>query len=891
LTQGKDILAKIEKVLNEAKNNLAAVPPQPKVDPVFLAVQKARGETLIIGFDALNRIRKIEDHMLKSHNIPLSNSQAKQALQEFETQLGQAKTLKDIEQLKKPYLLEIEKIEIELSRAIAPKMSDPFISNMLKEIAYSLAQNSLQRKVVDSGDHVDIVDGLDVELPMIHQSAEKGIEPHQVWQYKQWGLILASTSTSDSVLNLFRKGFVQTVDFFQQQKMALKEQLSKMDLNDPQRANIEKQLVEVKRELYPVVLQRMIDMVSEKEWEMRVLKKHLNPSTEQLNAQSQLRKELQVLNDKFYNMIVKYKELPMVESKGIAASLASHARDEMMRVAFLGYEKPSYSNLMHQKRYADMGYSMTHYLEEWTAMANKSQMDPVELVKNELMGFVTWAGKHPNKATTLAGDIALAVKLTGDASFAESYHSALKAKAYSRAFFAPLGGPDWEEVEVEQELKYRALADLARLIPLATSATKNVAEEFSKGNLSIVSLLVSAASGAVKARIIQRGYDIVPAGTEQIVAAATSIMRGEDIKKILEDQRNIELVRLGGMAQKILFDPLDFLNSAGTRVKIWMRSFGKSVGNEKLLRIATQILVPTVTVAGCGAIIAVVALGGPVTWAAALAVILSLLTFSFSLTWKANSMLNAWYPNTIKKIKDELLKESTTLKLQSDARESAKNKLMAENRVEIETTREGLIKDLIAARQLPYIRPPENKVVDQTTVIEKNRIKIKLKGEYLAQLNQSYLVTKDPITSMKQQFNVDELIAKIHKQLNETIAAKVLDLDTMEKNNLAGLIGYELVAEVMNDWLRPKLDNQLVERALDQGASLSVEKLKALEAPDEETMQENAKKSINKRLIRQLSTKFPDARIAAAESAEIWDQNLIALTERDALLYKPAEAA
>lgn len=813
----------------------------------------------------LERINKIKNYLLDKHEIQLSKELMTESteLEKLKKAVGGTKTVAELEKLQAHYYDRLQKYEIGIMNVIFEKRNDPLIHGMLESLSQDISwlqdQIDSARPNQSSSPNSRLVTGLLAEFSM----GKVGVDTHKQWQNKLWARLLIPKDVKEQL----GIGFRNTIDSLTKEKKELQSKLA--DPNCSNKAELEKQLIDTRRALYHTMLTRLIDVIGDKEWERSQLienKEHSN--SEALRG---LESDIDILNKKFASLIKKYQELP-VESRSLLEAWVAEKKQETLRLISLGYytgKTNTYEEFLSKKHYADMGYSMERYITRWLKgiqiPPNQSVMDYLQV---EFMSFFSWAKKHPIRAARMASDMALTVNIIGgsDTSFLGNFRKQMETQAYAYAFLAPFGGPDWEQVEEKEELKYRALADLARYAPVLVGAGVGAANQITSGNP--LSILQGIFSGAAEALMSQTTANLVPTNSAEIVGVVAKLIQGDGFKEVLETQRNVELTRIGGIVQSLALNPTDFIEIIQKRFRLWRETIAESKGLEKFTRIAVQVAIPAASFIAAVGVVAAVIAGGPITWALALTVAVAAIGFGVSVIWRSNTVLNTLFPNTTTKV---LNREKIR------AKEIAKAELLTRHEKKVAAARDNYTRDLQAARIIPYIKPPQI-TLDPTQQTESKEIVENMTKQLIAQLEKNLSPNKDPIDLMKRVVDVEQLL----NQANELIQEKTsLKMRLSDQENLAGFIAYQVTQEIIESWLKPKIQEKMVEDALLKAHSMTTSELEELKTPkNEKKFRANVAGKINEYLAEKMENKYdPDeSRQASDEFTKVWEANFVKLS-------------
>jgi len=676
------------------------------------------------------------------------------------------------------------------------------------------------------------------------------------------------SETKGAISSYLGTGFRNTVNALKDQKHAIKQQMKSVAEGTPEYEKLTQDLTTVNQALYHCILTRSMDIIAEKEWQVR--QTGLDPM-----QKDALEYDIVKLNEKFAKTLEKYieykdtstrsfslKEAVLQQAKNAGHNIASNVLGNVLVFGFYTGKTDSPEEILAKKRYADMGYSMMNYMPQWLDSIHlQNDQTILTFVTAQVNEFLKWAEKHPEKASMMASDMSLTIMLlsNGNQAMVDHFRTQMEARAYAMAFVAPLGGPMWEEVEIEEELKYRALADFSRYTCAAAGAGVHVMNELWNGTLNPVQLIKAAMVGAGRAAFLQKAGDLIPSYAVQAAAAVSSVIKGEGYRNVMETQRSIELTRLAGITRFAIMNPERLLDSIKLNITMWWETINQAPTLEKATRILIQVVVPAAgVVAGLG-LITLAIVGGPISLGIALGIAITCFLFSGSVIWNTNSLLNTIFPTTYNKVFADMT---------DNAKEKAKVQLLTDHRAQITAIRNNYIKDLQAARQLPYIRAP--KKVTLTPVQNKavESIVAKMKAQVLK--NMSPIII-DPVKELNENFVLDDALKDAMNQIN---ANPDFNMRLFDRANVAGYICAQVSSQLINEWLSPRLDDRLVGRAVNT-PDAEIAKLPTYKNEEERVQGMKAEAGVYVKQQLQATKKMTpaDAKKAIEELGNLWEEN------------------
>lgn len=638
------------------------------------------------------------------------------------------------------------------------------------------------------------------------------IQESETWAFTPWGQLILPSPAKEMLSNFLGMGFQTTIDDLKKERRDLKLNLKQTHTNPAAQKEIQTQLNEINIILYHTLLQRIIDVIGEKQ---KFLKNDLLSSQQKI----QLKLEIDVLNHKYHKLLSKYENTPVAQKSFMEANsqrLANLAKS-LLTLGYFNGHLLTPEELKYKKHYADLGYDMMNNLSTWLEdLQMKPDESVVDVLKREVEGFLVWADKHPRTAVNLVADIALTCSVIGDKSYVDQFIDTMKAKAYTAALsegwsIFPLEDP----LETPEELKYRALADLFRCAPIAAAIIRPV---FANQFISLQKTFFDTGFEVLKVFTAQQVQYFIPAEYARIALSVLQIVKGESFQKILEEQRNIELARLGGVAIKALANPEGFLSALKLRLKLWSKTLVHCTGWEKVARITTQIIIPSFGVIAIGGLSALVIMGGPITWISAATMGAAIFSGCIATAQKTNQFFNGIFPAY-----QSVLKE-----IEENKQQTARKNIEAK----ITEQREKFIQELKKKGSLPKVSdshlPPltdEQKQIYQTkleTII--HDFENKLNKNWEAKVDKTavdciQLLTKQGFDEIKT--TIETFMSEIHAASQSPDSplydlSKALSQETDGRQFQAAMAD-EIINTLIKDWLNPHIDLIFTERALREG--------------------------------------------------------------------------
>ena len=243
------------------------------------------------------------------------------------------------------------------------------------------------------------------------------------------------------------------------------------------------ELTELRISLHGTVLNRLIDVLTDRRREKTKVEAQIsqlehrarqNPAWEEplREARSKLRRldeEIQAIGEGYDSHIKKYKEHPK-PPKTMGRLLAGFTLETAKEVLAMGYLSNTYvtpAQFAYRKQLADKGYLAADALN---LLQSKPGEPLKEMVVRTCQEFVVWAKDHPDEADTVFINVAVSVSMFVDEDNAEplmdmltdAYKVIQKAKKDKKGELAPRD-------LTHDDLKFQALADLSKYVPLGLS--------------------------------------------------------------------------------------------------------------------------------------------------------------------------------------------------------------------------------------------------------------------------------------------------------------------------------------------------------------------------------------------------------------------------------------
>ncbi len=319
-----------------------------------------------------------------------------------------------------------------------------------------------------------------------------------------------------------------------------------------------------------------------------------------------LRKTYKTLMKKYEEL---YSEQPILSFKDALSAETKNILTHTISLSFISNRIPHANELRYKYRYAILGYSMEH---EVLRFLEKLKIDPAKgetwqsVLEEEVKNFMFWAEKHPSTSANLASDIAqvwVLIRSTLDRGQAFppviELFSALKAKIYTHAFLGTLGRSEFDPDDEENELRYRALADLIRYAPVAFATIKGTTQAFNADTLQgmIIGGIRGALTNVVISHTIQQFVDSIPlikteTWLRSLRIVFNTVLRNDLYVDSVVEQKNIQFIGFMSEIKQAFLHPQSVPKDISNRLWRWWRSFQNAKGSEKTMRLVIQMGIP-----------------------------------------------------------------------------------------------------------------------------------------------------------------------------------------------------------------------------------------------------------------------------------------------------------
>ncbi|GAB4233575.1 MAG: hypothetical protein Tsb0021_12640 [Chlamydiales bacterium] len=486
-----------------------------------------------------------------------------------------------------------------------------------------------------------------------HFVSDRVLEFPKTWHLKNWAQILIKGGKYADSLVSTGKDFQDSINHLEEEIDKLDRKLIGKNETSPDDLNLRKDLQELKRRKYQVYLQRTIDVIGSLN---RTLKKgNLDPS-----ETKKIQQELKELNRFYEKTITKYKSI--ISSHQEEKSFIEAVANTIKKEATFGYLSASFvepKEFEVKKYYADLGYVLMENVKEWldTLTLKEGETTWQDIIIREVKNFWKWAETHPRAAEGLVANLKQTVDILNNESETKTFLGRMETRAFTNAFLGQMKSivPQDDPLVVETLLKYKALADLAEYLPFVTSIGKSIGDNLAAGNLSLTKNIVDAAKAALKTRATQSLSNIISSENTEIVAMLARAIRGDSFWKIMEQRRNLELVRLSGVTKEFLLHPKNSTTYIKNETIIWFKSIAQArTPMERIARIIVQVVFPLGIFIVTVALLPYFVLSNILTLGATVPISGSILSMGVTTNYKLYQLINKRWSQTRVSIETQL---------------------------------------------------------------------------------------------------------------------------------------------------------------------------------------------------------------------------------------------
>ncbi len=316
-------------------------------------------------------------------------------------------------------------------------------------------------------------------------------------------------------------------------------------------------------------------------------------------AIADIQKDIKVLDQTFEKQLNKYESIPRPK-KTFQKVLWESAQNTILTAATLGLaggEKATPVSFRVRKQFADLGYNM---VDELKNVDNWKKGDSLqEIIANNVKDFLLWADEHPDAAASLATDIALTVSMYGDkeGNTLKLLETGMRARMNVRAALGELGHETRIPKVTRPDLRYQALADLAKYGPLAVTA-KNVLVDSVNGLVAagLTGMVVNgikALAGGGQNAVVQKVVKEMAMDQLSTAVGILQAARGASLPEILASTQTTALIALAGNVRNAVTHPVTVAQAIKHRFQMVAETFSESTPNERAAQVAILSILPS----------------------------------------------------------------------------------------------------------------------------------------------------------------------------------------------------------------------------------------------------------------------------------------------------------
>lgn len=567
----------------------------------------------------------------------------------------------------------------------------------------------------------------------------------------------------------------------------------------------------------------------------------LNEVKREENKKTEQRCEL--LQSSFSKMIIEYEAQynaqPSQSFKEAILESTKNIFTKILSFNFINNDLLHPREIRAKKHYADLGYSMHEEVENFIESLAVKHTDGEtwqSAIQKEIKEFLNWAEKHPYSAANMAADIMQVgaivqstVHGSSVAGWISQFFSTLKTKIYVHALLNTAGYSQFEPLDNEKMLRYRALADLVRYAPVVAGAIRGGTAALSADSFQgmLISGIGNAFGQASVAALIQHGMNQISSAYAEtslrIFRLIFNALRSDGYVDSVIEQRNLDLSSAISNAKEALIRPAGFIRKVNHHLKHWWKSVKYSAKTERnqmlpknpefWLRICAQLLIPVIglgsvastlfLVSPAGAYLATVVFGGTVGYSSILGVS-GFVAFSiYQTAYRFGRWLNENYPHT-----------QRAVRRQEGIEICEKNKEVLQAHVK------NYIEDFHERGILPIVTPSTGTYPLQSSAIFIS-VKTTLYKKYLSKLIADFELKKRAVEASNQAITMRDCVSVYNQlsengyNLNETVKKEATILlktyvpaETYDEEALTPCLNqivYEILNDLENAWLKQEL--------------------------------------------------------------------------------------
>jgi hypothetical protein len=646
------------------------------------------------------------------------------------------------------------------------------------------------------------------------------LQNSSLWRQEFWGRILLAKSKDPAKAEM---------------QLAFEKSISKKEIEILQlesETNIARynELLVAKINFHSAILQRIIDKMGEyTETEANLMT--APESDETREKLSNIHRYKTALQAAFEQQLALYQKIPQPQ-RDVWEMFQHQLQNEMRDYLTLGlYGAERYiapDEFVTKFRYAEAGYNFHKALQLWSEWKGN---DPLKILSTLVHEFLDWADNNPRDAARLASDVLLTISIFNGHGTIDTLTRQVNAKIFVTSVLGTMSKDTSEKPITREHLKFRALADMARLAPRTSAGVVAIREAASKlvqGNLlgALWEGISTYANEGYKASAIQRGVDSLTHDTAQVARVAFALMRGDSMQQIVTSQAMIELITLVGNIRRAYQSPGAIMREAIRNLAAPFREFWNATGGapERISRLAAltiTVITPSVLV---GASMFTATVGG--IFVAAIAAVVSSVFLMNLYVAKIHRLVNWVWRET-----PRVLNEQRILEAHRDEINDLVDQFMNELR------RKGVIQDAIEPVQHPEADAVANRFYEQA----------------VARLEAG---NADTLREIVQSFVNETNVQALTNHILQSTEGRRLSPEQFDQ--FAKIVIEKATDRLIALWLYPKMQSKVERECIErlQESSPNSQTLDNLRSEREQALQQ---------LTLQATNPIPEVQLAATE--------------------------
>lgn len=586
---------------------------------------------------------------------------------------------------------------------------------------------------------------------------------------------------------------------------------------------IELQIGQLKKTTSHTLLLRIIDVMGQKVREKKKAEKNPN-----LQSPEIIEKEIKELQTAYDKNIKRYQEICLKEAEQIKKDkasintayaflwdfISSSVKDFASSIASKFYSPKEISRKF---QYAQMGYSIMENVRDFLNNLPEN-VSPQKAIILEIEKFLTWSKWHPWTAAELASDIMLTcymLKGTGEkGSEFDAMIASLEIKAGVSAFNIGFHNPEDEEpVEQEEQLKYRALADICRYLPVAAGIGVGMVQFIRNEEWSVLGLTKTVGKQVLKAAGTQMISRSIPKGYEDMALSLAQIIRQDSFTQIMDKRAELATIQMAGGIKDIIRNPKGVFEGMKRSAIIWARTLKNSKGDAFIFRVLVQAVLPIACVIGSGVVLTLGIIGSVFTFGASLGLAGAIVGTGWSLYSKLYTFVDGYDWQTRNKVENDLIRED---------KQKYKAELLKVSGKEIENLKKNYLNNLPSPSNVATNLTDEEKAIVNGPMkeaikkdlkesldhaVQQNKTPVKTPGDYFKIFSENLMMNEKTEEKDKEPHFARSII----KEIKNRLAQENLSLS----DSAFDYFSSEIYQDMIKEWLDKRIEASIVELCLE----------------------------------------------------------------------------